>query len=548
MHKPTVRELLAKVQELTNIGIALSDADDYNSLLEQILTGARKLTNAEAGSLYIVNKETDCLEFVGFHNDKLKLKLGLTNEKEIKINPIPLHHNNGADNLKRIVTRAVLQGETINVEDAYNCPDWDLSGTHAMDEKTGYKSISFLTVPLKDHKGEVLGALQLINRLSPNRNQIVAFSEEDQTIARSLASQAAVTMTMRCLLEKQKDLFRDSTKMIAQAIDTKSRYTMAHCSRVPIIANMLARAVNKDNSGPLKKRSLTEQEIYELDIASWLHDCGKLGTPDVVMDKATKQEGRYDRIDDILARFEIIKRDLELENVRAQLSGDDERIAAVKIDVDKKLTQMKLDMEMLAEINKGGETLDDEVIERLRNIIANYKYQVDDKFINLIRPQEAINFLVERGTLNDEERETMQYHVVLTQKMLGKLTFPEELSNVPEIAGNHHELLDGKGYPHGLTGDTLSLRSRILTIADVFEALTASDRPYKKGKTITESLSILKSMAEKGEICPSLYNTFVEQEVWREYADTYVAEQQKDKVIIKDFLVKAADFPSQLPN
>ena len=277
------------LRELNEIGIALSAEKDHDRLLELILVKAMDITNSDGGTLYVCTNEKS-LKFEILHNRSLAVHKGGTSGEEILLPPISLYDDEGNTNNKMVATYAVNSVQTVNIEDAYTNEDFDFSGTRNFDKKMGYRSTSFLTVPMTNHEHDIIGVLQLINTIDKNTNKIISFSALDQQLIESLASQAAVTITNKTLINAQKNLFDSFIQLIATAIDEKSPYTAKHCRRVPVITDMLADATNKIDRGPLKDFSMNDNEIYELNVAAWLHDCGKITTPEYVVDKSTKLE------------------------------------------------------------------------------------------------------------------------------------------------------------------------------------------------------------------------------------------------------------------
>ena len=292
---PHADHLLHRLEQLNTIGIALSSERDINRLLEIILDAAKRITHADAGTLYLVEPEQQVLKFEIVRNDTLGIALGGTTGEAIPFYPIRLYDDAGQPNHHTVVAHAALSGETVNIPDAYAAEGYDFSGTKAFDSKTGYRSTSFLTVPMRNHENEIIGVLQLINAEESN-DQIVAFSAADQNLVESLASQAAIALTNRRLIKQMEDLFESFINLINTAIDDKSAYTGGHCQRVPTLTMMLAEAVNRTQQGPLRDFVMTDKDRYELKIAGLLHDCGKVTTPVHVVDKATKLHTLFDRI------------------------------------------------------------------------------------------------------------------------------------------------------------------------------------------------------------------------------------------------------------
>jgi len=525
-------KMISKIALLNEIGIALSAEKNSQHVLELILDGAKKLTNADGGSLYTLN-EKDELVFEIVSTDSLDIHMGGTTGHAIDFSPLRLHID-GKKNLSMVVTSAVLNDNTINIHDAYDAQGFDFSGTRKFDETTGYRTKSILTIPMKNHKGDVIGVLQLINSVSSVNNKVVDFSREDQKLAESLASQAAVALTNKKLIDEQKALFEAFIKLIATAIDEKSPYTGGHCKRLPELTMMIADACDKDTRGALKDFFMTDKDRYELMIAGWLHDCGKVTTPEYVIDKSTKLETIYDRINTVNARFEVLKRDAKIAMLEKQLSvqtqADEILFEQAANEYEKTIQQLEDDKAFIARANVGGEFMKEESRKRVKKI-AQYQISDGDGVTkNFFDEDEIKNLMVARGTLTDEERQVINNHIVVTIKMLDQLPFPKHLENVPEYAGGHHERMDGKGYPKGLTREQMSWPARMMGIADIFEALSARDRPYKEGKKLSECLSILGNMSIDNHIDHDIFEVFVREKVYLQYAKAFLTAEQIDEV------------------
>jgi HD-GYP domain-containing protein (c-di-GMP phosphodiesterase class II) len=520
--------MLQRIEKLSEIGIALSAERNTERLLEMILLGAKALTHADGGTLYSV-QEDGTVKMEILRTDSLNFAMGGTTGKPIPFAPIPLHDAQGQPNHHMVVTHAVLNDCTINIPDAYNAAGFDFSGTKQFDANTGYRSTSFLTVPMKDHEGVIIGVLQLLNAQEES-GAIIPFSETAQRLAQSLASQAAIALTNRHLIDDLKHLLESLIQLIATAIDEKSPYTGGHCKRVPELTMMLAEAAHNAGEGPFKEFRMSEDDRYELKMAAWLHDCGKITTPEAVVDKATKLETIYDRIESIDTRFEILKRDAEIAMLRRQLesSSEEQRLAARR-QYESTLQQLDDELDFLRRSNTGGEFMTAEDQQRVHQI-GQRRWQHHGSELPLLNDDERYNLTIAKGTLTPEEREIINNHIVATIKMLEALPFPKNLRNVPEFAGGHHEKMDGSGYPRGLTGKQMSVQARIMAIADIFEALTAKDRPYKEGKKLSEALHILGFMKQDSHIDPDLFELFIKQGLYQQYADTYLSPEQIDNV------------------
>jgi HD-GYP domain-containing protein (c-di-GMP phosphodiesterase class II) len=434
-----------------------------------------------------------------------------------------------------VAAHVALTGHTVNIPDAYTAEGFDFTGTRNFDKKTGYRSTSFLTVPMKNHENEIIGVLQLLNAQHPKTGAITAFSPADQRLAESLASQAAIALTNRMLIIQLEELFESFISLINLAIDEKSPYTGGHCQRVPTLTMMIAEAVNETSEGPLKSFTMSDKDRYELKIAGLLHDCGKVTTPVHVVDKATKLETLFDRINLLDTRFEVLKRDAEIEHLKEKAllvangapRGELDSADARHRD---RIRRLDDDRAFLRACNIGGEAMRESDQERVR-AIAKYRWtDISGHEANFLSEDELKNLTIRAGTLTNEERQIINHHIVATIKMLEALPWPRHLTNVPEYAGGHHERMDGKGYPKGLLREQMSVQARCMGIADIFEALTAKDRPYKKGKTLSESLQILGKMRLGGHVDPDLFDVFVRRKVYRRYAEMYLDKEQIDEV------------------
>jgi HD-GYP domain-containing protein (c-di-GMP phosphodiesterase class II) len=586
----TAPETAKSFQRLIEIGIALSAERDHNRLLETILVEAMDLCNADGGSLYLKTAE-DMLRFEIMRTTSLGIAMGGTTGRFIPFPPLRMYDEaSGKANHKNVSTHVALTGETVNIPDAYEAEGFDFSGTRKFDKGSNYRSTSFLSVPMKNHEGEVIGVLQLLNAQNEAKTKAIPFSGDIQPLIEALASQAAVALDNQQLLAAQKNLLDSFIELIAGAIDAKSPYTGGHCQRVPELARMLAEAADGSSEGPFKDFTLTDDDRYELQIASLLHDCGKVTTPEYVVDKATKLETINDRIHEVRGRFEILKRDAEIDYYKALAEGNGDREALEK-EMDGKLAELDDDFAFIAECNIGGEFMADEKIERVKKIATRtWTRTLDDRIgvsveefkrmnrtppreipcseplladkdehiffrdpvpetmesdphcFNMNVPEykynrgEVYNLCIAKGTLTAEERYKINHHIVQTIMMLEQLPFPKNLSRVAEYAGGHHETMIGTGYPRKLEKNDMSLPARIMAVADIFEALTACDRPYKKAKTLSESIRILNFMKKDRHVDPDLFALFLKSGVYRDYAEKFLMAEQIDEVDIAQYL------------
>jgi len=579
----------ASFERLIEIGIALSAEKDTNKLMERILLEAKALGNADGGTLYIRTEE-DTLEFEIIRNDSLGLAQGGTSGEEINIPAQRMFNEDGSPNKKQIVSNAALSGETLNIVDAYDSTEFDFSGTKKFDQGTGYRTTSVLTMPLKNSQDDVIGVLQLLNALDPATGEVVAFSEELQPLMEALASQAAVALDNALLIKAQENLLDSFITLMARAVDAKSPYTGGHCERVPELTEMLTQAVCDAESGPFADFNLSQEGWYELHIGAWLHDCGKVTTPEYVVDKSTKLETITDRIHEVRMRFEVAKREAIIACQEQIIAGNGDS-AVLREELGRTLSQLDEDYYFIAECNLGGEFMAEDRVERVRKIAGQtWTRTLDDRVgiahEELVRRErqpapvlpvaeplladrldhliehdadvhsadpdnpygfrikvpehkynlgEIYNLCISRGTLTEEERFKINDHIVQTIVMLESLPFPKHLARVPEIAGGHHEKMDGTGYPKQLRGEQMSIPARVMAIADVFEALTAADRPYKPAKKLSESVKIMSFMVKDDHLDPDLFRLFLESGVYKAYADKFLLPEQIDEVDVVQY-------------
>jgi HD-GYP domain-containing protein (c-di-GMP phosphodiesterase class II) len=525
-------DLSQRLDDLNAIGVALSSERDINRLLENILVAAKRITHADAGTLYLLDAEQQLLRFEIIRTDSLGIAMGGTSGKPISFNPVKLHDESGKANHANVVAFSALSGTTVNIPDAYTADGYDFAGTRKFDQTTGYRSTSFLTVPMLDHDGETIGVLQLINALDRESGAIIEFTKDDEHLTESLSSQAAIALTNRRLIQQLEELFESFISMINTAIDDKSPYTGGHCERVPVLTMLLADAVNSTCTGPLKDFTMGDKDRYELKIAGLLHDCGKITTPVHVVDKSTKLQTLFDRIHLLDTRFEVLKRDAEITLLRALPGASQNPLEESKLhnEYADRIRQLDEDREFLRHCNVGSEKMAETDQQRVRGIAAYQWRNEKGELSNFLSADELENLNIQFGTLTAAERQVINHHITVTIKMLEALPWPRHLKHVAEYAGGHHERMDGKGYPRGLVREQMSVQARVMGIADIFEALTAKDRPYKKGKTLTESLTILGKFKLGGHIDPDLFDIFVREKVYLTYAKQFLDPEQIDEV------------------
>jgi len=503
---------VARIQELVKIGMALSAEKNLDRLLEMIVSEARRFTHADGGTLYIKNDRQE-LEFMIVQNDSLGIRMGGTGER-ISWPPVILRGADGAENHRNVSAHCALLGGAINISDVYGA-DFDFQGTRDFDARTGYRSKSMLLVPMRGHEDEVIGVLQLLNARDPETGETVPFHAHEIADLTSLASQAALAITNVRLVRELEHLLDAFLRAIAAAIDEKSPYTGGHVANVAELTVGLAEAINRADTGRFAEVRFSEEELGELRMAAWMHDVGKVTTPEYVVDKATKLQTIFDRIEAVKTRLEVLKRDAEI----ARLKGEGDGAADLA-----RYAEMA---SFLEQVNTGGEFLADDKIERIREI-GRLEYRMNGERRPLLTDEEIENLSIRRGTLTGREREIINNHAALTIKMLEKLPFPKKLRRVPEFAGMHHEKLDGSGYPRGINAEKIPLQARILAVADVFEALTAADRPYSHGKKLSEAMRIIGFMVKDKHLDEDLCDLLVRSGLVQEYCHRKISERQRD--------------------
>lgn len=499
---------------LLRTGIALSSEQNHDRLTEMILRSARELTAADGGTLYLLSDDGKSLAFKVLQNESMGVFLGGT-KGEVGWPPVPLVDEAGRENHALVAAHCALTRALINIEDVYDEQrGFDFHNTRRYDEQSGYRSQSMLVVPLLDHERRLIGVLQLINK-KEGGGETVPFGTSDEAIISALGSQAAVSITNRRLIEDLETLFESFLDSINLALDEKSPYTGGHIGRMVEISILLAEGIHADTEF-YPDIHYTQDELKTIRLAAMMHDIGKVTTPEHIMDKATKLESINDRIENVRLRVELMKRDIEAyrhKNVKHPAS----------------LPELQQALAFLEEANLGGEFFSNEKIERVKAMAA-WEFAVGEGKQLFLSEDEVKNLIVQKGTLTDEQRGIINNHAAVSLKMLNSIRFPQKYARVPEIAAAHHEKIRGGGYPLGLKGDEISFEARILAIADIFEALTASDRPYKPAKKLSESMKILWFMAKDNDIDRGICDFFYRSGLYRTFAERHLSPELIDEV------------------
>jgi len=586
-----MNEMKVTIRRFLEIGSALTAERDLHSLLNRILREMVDVSRAVGGVIYLLEEDGSALRF-----ETGRSAGGQTFEAmdEDYATRVPLEIRNS------IISDAALRRK---IEDRRVRTDEIKSVDRAVAQRLGVmgQHVELIAVPLLSPRGEALGVVLLVSEADDKKENETA-SGHLLALIKAIAGSAAIALENQQLLMAQKNLMDSLIKLVASAIDRKSPHTGGHCTRVPALAKMLAEAAVKQNYGPFANFRLTEEEWESLELASWLHDCGKVTTPEYVVDKATKLETLYNRIHEIRTRFEVVKRENEIKLLRGFINGG-QSFREMERQVVEFNAQIDQEYAIVAEANIGGEGMSPDIVERIKEIsqlrtwtrtlddrigisheeMTRLKAQpakplptvervIDDKPEHIVirdeRDQmpednawgfklkvpshkfnlgEVHNLSILRGTLTDEERYIINDHIVQTIIMLESLPFPRHLRNVPEIAGGHHERMDGMGYPRRLMGKDMSVLARIMAIADVFEALTAGDRPYKKAKPLSEAIKIMGAFKRNGHLDPDLLDLFLESNVWMDYSYRFLNPEQMDEPDIRAALaIRPASEPKNI--
>ncbi|MGF7184917.1 HD-GYP domain-containing protein (c-di-GMP phosphodiesterase class II) [Desulfitispora alkaliphila] len=481
-----------QLENFFSIGLALSAEKDKNKLLEMILTEARRITNADAGTLYLV--EEDYLKIKIIQNQSMNTFKG-GNGEEVTLPPVPME-------LDYVSGYTTLTGKTVNIPDVYHAKDFDFSGPRKYDEMTGYRTKSMLVIPLKNHLSEVIGALQLINSVDSSGN-VVPFSPDLQPIVEYLSSLAAITLTNVQLTKDIENLFESFVQVMVTAIDAQTPYNATHTQKVSKLAGLIAEEINSCDTGVLADERFDKDRLYQLTMAGWLHDIGKIATPLEVMNKPTRLGNQ---LPIVLGRLELAIERTKSSSLEKQLElwkqGMTEAATTEEKRCQEEVAHLEVAKELVTKANKPSTFVDPELRGKLEEL-APY-----------LTEAELSSLCIPKGTLTEEERKIMENHVVTSEKMLAKIPFTKKLAQVPKLACMHHEQLNGQGYPHQLNESEIPLEARILAIADIFDALTASDRPYKKGMPVEKALEIMGYMVEERKLDSDLVELFKKRKVW----------------------------------
>ncbi|MEA1915227.1 MAG: HD domain-containing phosphohydrolase [Campylobacterota bacterium] len=512
-----------QIQKLNEIGSSLSGQKDINQVMNKVLKGAKQLCKADAGTIYLMSEDEQYLQFSIVQTSSLELSIGGEDEN-IRWENLALYDEKGDVDITTIAARCATKKTMFNIQDVYAYPWKDFEGPKSFDDATGYQTQSMLLVPMINQDGDVIGVMQLINKLDEKGN-IIEFSPEDEDLILSMASQVAVSISNTKLIADLENFLDAYMESIATIIEKKSKHTSGHIKNVVQISSMIAEAINK-SQGTYKHKFFNSDELKQLKIAAWMHDIGKITTPEHIINKSSKLQKVMDSIELIQVRFELYKKELEIDYLKDVISLE---------HYEEQLQNTDQDLKFIEIINLGNRRIDDEEIQRIHTI-SQKTLTLNGVPQPLLHEDEVYNLSVLHGTLNKQEREVINEHAQISIDILESLPFPKRLRNVPKIAGAHHEKLCGGGYPKNLHGKEISFESRILAIADIFEAILAHDRPYKKANTLNTAMGILHDKALKNEIDAELLKFIVDNNLHIEYVVKNLDSSQLDEVTV-DFSI-----------
>ncbi|MDT8446479.1 MAG: GAF domain-containing protein [bacterium] len=585
IHKE-IGELERQVDILIEAGGDLNKTmKDRRQGMEIILSTARKLTNADGGTLYMVDLEyydeplnpgelkAKYLNFEVLQNDSMNVYRQRTEAGEFFLPPVPLEVQ-GVQNVNNVSAYCANTGQVINIPDVYNAQGFDFSGTKKYDEQTGYRSKSMLVIPLRDHENEIIGVLQLINRKDKD-GEVIPFAASDQAVVQAISYQAAVSLTTDRLVSEQERLFAAFVQVLAEGLGEKSPYNFGHINRVASLTYEIAEMVSKHPEGMYGPMMFTEDQMEEIRLSGWMHDIGKLTTPESVVSKQLKMEVLVDRFDMLVQRYNSKIKDLEIDFLQAKVKAletgtNPDELKELEGTKNEQVKELVGELQQLLQFNFGGEFMADEKIAQIeaaatrshrqflksttaQGINVDYIAQVEllaqPSPEALVDEKEKELLSIRKGTLSDAERKIINDHADRSWRWLFKLPFPRKMLKLPLYAAAHHETLNGTGYPHKLKANQLPLQSRIIAVVDIFEALTASDRPYKQPMPLSKALEILGFMVKDGHLDPEVIRIFLKSGLCLDWAQRNLLETQLGPVDVDAWLERfyPKGFEANLP-
>ena len=465
-----------ELKDIVDINIEISNEKNKNKLFSLMINTAMKIANCDAGTLYLYKNDT--LVFKVMKTLSQGVSKGELGEK-IDLPPVPMKEGN-------VCAYTAIHRELVNIPDVYDSDRFDFTGPKKYDSMTGYHTQSMLVIPMEDATGELVGVLQLLNAMD-SEGKVVPFTEDQEYVIRALGSQAAVSVTNMLYIEEIKEQLYSFVMAFATAVDERTPYNGSHTRKVAVYAGILADELTKEFSEGNFREGFDENRREQLVLAAYLHDIGKMIVPLSVMNKATRLDAH---ISEVKERFKLLKVLYDRDYYKGVISKEENEKMQAYLDDS---------LNFICEIDGAG-FLPDEKLARVEELSKKCYVYDDGTTLPFITEYETTCLSVRKGTLTAEERTQMESHVVMTKKILDKVHFGSRYKNVKKFASTHHELLDGSGYPDHIGGDELELESRMLAVVDVFDALTCTDRPYKKPMPREKAFSILHSMAEEGKL------------------------------------------------
>ncbi|MGB2924448.1 MAG: HD domain-containing phosphohydrolase [Limnothrix sp.] len=530
------RERIALIEKLLAIGTALSSTEDLGELLRLILVKCCEITQSDAGSVYLLDRSA------GAELPQLTFKVA----QNASLPHLPFQEYTLPLNPKSLAGYVALTGETLSIEDAYDLPETvSYLFDPAFDEQFNYRTCSVLVLPMQDQRSEIIGVLQLINRkvdsdlcVTPENALHVTqpYSPWEETILRSLASQAAISIERNLLQDDIENLFEGFVKASVKAIESRDPTTSGHSERVALLTVGLAQEVSLINTGGLRHEFFGDRQLQEIRYAALLHDFGKIGVPEKILNK--RQKLYPGNLAVIRQRFAVAKRTLQWEcaqqkyqhlvtHPHAHQAGEAacshcQQVQQIEAELEANLTQLDEYLRLIEQFNspeaiatKQFKILSEKAFYKFTQL-AKYRYRdVDGQLKPIVDQADLDQLLLPRGNLNVSERQEIESHVSQTYEFLREIPWTKELKDVPIIAYGHHEKLDGSGYPRGIAGKDIPLQTQMMTIADIYDALTAADRPYKKPLPVSVVVRILREEVDKNHLNDDLVQLFVQRHVFR---------------------------------
>lgn len=464
-----------EIERILETGIALSKQRDRNKILDMILDSSMEIANCDGGTLYILRD--NALHFRVMKTLSMNVDKG-KNGEAVDLPPVPMREEN-------ICAYTLIHKKTLNVEDVYTSKEFDFSGPYRYDSMTGYHTKSMLTIPLLNQENEAVGVLQLINALDEDGN-VIPFDPSGERIILSLASQATIAISNIRYSEEIKEQMWSFTEAMAEAIDTRTPYNANHVRNVAVYAGKIADYINELHDRGEETEYFDTNRREQLVLSALLHDLGKLVIPTSVMNKATRLERR---LDEIQKRFELFRLKYRVQLLENRIGQQQYEEEIKRLDETEALVR---------EVDAAGFLTDEK--EALLRKVTDFFYEGEEERLPYFTEEEKEALLIKRGTLTEKERTIMESHVAVTERILSKVHFNMNFKDAARFAIEHHECLNGAGYPKKLTGESLCTESRILAVADICDALLATDRPYKKPLPRDKAFSILYDMAQAGRI------------------------------------------------